>query len=269
MNLLVLLSRFKDWVALVLALILSIIFMNSSSYPAAEKFRFGLGKIISYVTTPLTLVPRTIEIWGDNVMLRAENVRLSTEQSRWRDAALENIRLRKMLGFNKREEFKYIAAAVNARNPAMNMSTLLIDKGSEDGIGTGQAVITPEGLLGVIFRSDKQSSIIQLATDPNFAVSARVERSRVDGIIRWRVAEKMLLDDITKNQDVREGDRIITSGLGGVIPAGIPFGLVTRIEKERTELFLDIEVDPYVSFYRLEEVFVLVPLESDTTGGDN
>ncbi|MDP8207414.1 MAG: rod shape-determining protein MreC [Candidatus Electryonea clarkiae] len=263
MNLLVLLTKLKDWLALALALILSVILMNSSSYPAAEKFRFGLGRFISFVTTPITLIPRTITVWGENAELRAEIIRYATDRNRWRDAALENIRLRKMIGFRTRTDFQYIAADVIARNPVLNMSSLQLNKGSEDSVKTGQAVITPEGLVGVIHYSDKSASIAQLATDPNFAASVRVERSRIDGIVRWYMGEMLLIDGISKNQDVKEGDRIVTSGLGGVIPEGIPVGLITGITSSRGDIFLEVHVDPYVSFGRLEELFVLNQLQDN------
>ncbi len=267
MNLLALLSAWRDWIALVLALLISATMMNSSSHPSAERFRGGISAILGVAAAPVMLIPRTVKVWGENAELRAENVRLLGERDNWRDAVLENIRLRRLLGFRDRPEFDYLAAEVIARNPALNLASLLLDKGMEDGVHVGQAVITAEGLAGVVHHAGKGSAVVQLATDRNFAASVRVERSRVDGILRWKQGETLRVDGVARNLDVKKGDRIVTSGLGGVIPGGIPVGLVTHVARSREELFLQVDVDPYVSFARLEEVFVVLPAAGEKQRG--
>lgn len=258
MNLLAMLAALRDWVALILALLISLVLMNSSSHPAADTFRGGMGKTLSFVTAPLTIIPRSIELWGENAELRAKVVELSGEQNDWRDAMLENVRLRKLLGFRDRPEFTYLASEVIARDPTITLTSLLLDKGRRDSVKIGQAVVTADGLAGVIHRSDRSSSVALLGIDRNFAASARVERSRVDGIVRWAGGEALELTEVPRNLDVKEGDRVVTSGLGGVIPGGIPVGVVTRVERQEG-LFLSVRIDPYVRFSRLEEVFILLP----------
>ncbi len=265
MNLLVLLSRGRDLVALVVALIISLMMMNSSSHPSAERFRFGIGRVVSIVAGPLMFVPKTVTVWGENAELRAEVARLKGERDNWRDALLENIRLRKLLGLRDQPHFYYLAADVIARNPSVNMSSLLLNKGTRDSVKAGQAVITSEGLAGVIHHAGATSSIAQLGVDPNFAASVRVERSRVDGILRWYKGATFMLDGISKNQDVKPGDRIVTSGLGELIPAGLAVGVVTSAESSENDIFLNVRLKPYVHFARMEEVFVLMeraPIDS-------
>lgn len=263
MNILAYLAAWRDWVALLLALLISLILMNSSDHPAAETYRKGMGRFLSYTTAPFTFVPRTIEVWKENSELRAEVVQLRANENHWRDAVLENARLRKLLGFRDRPDFTYLASEVIARDPSLSLSSLLLDKGRRDSVKVGQGVVTSEGLAGVIHRADGGTAVALLATDRNFAASARVERSRVNGIIRWGGGEKLSFTDVPKHLDIQVGDRIVTSGLGGVIPGGIPVGVVTRV-KSSQGLFLTVDIDPFVEFNRLEEVFVLLPAKGGT-----
>lgn len=264
MNLLALLSAWRDWVALTLALILSLIMMNSSAHPAADVYRMGVGHAVAFVSEPLTFIPETLELWGENRLLRSQVMELTSQEDQWRDALLENARLRKLLGFRDRPEFRYLACEVVARDPLMTFSSLLLDKGTRDEVQVGQPVVTAEGLAGLVHRTDKTQSVALLATDRNFAASARVERSRVDGIIRWAGGDQLELAEVPRNLDIREGDRVVTSGLGGVIPGGLPVGIVTSV-KRNEGLFLKVTVQPYVKYARLEEVFVLLP--ANTGGG--
>lgn len=264
MNLLALLSAWRDWVALTLALILSLVMMNSSDHPAADVYRMGVGHAIAFVSQPFTIVPQTLELWSENKKLRDNVMELTSREDQWRDAMLENARLRKLLGFRDRPEFHYLACEVVARDPLMTFSSLLLDKGTKDKVQVGQPVVTAEGLAGLVHRVDKTQSIALLATDRNFAASARVERSRVDGIIRWAGGDQLELTEVPRNLDIREGDRVVTSGLGGVIPGGLPVGVVTSV-KRNEGLFLRVTVQPYVKYARLEEVFVLLPAKPEGT----
>jgi rod shape-determining protein MreC len=260
MNLLALLTAWRDWVALTLALILSLIMMNSSDHPAADVFREGVGHAVAFVSKPITIVPQTLELWSENRNLRGEIMELASREDQWRDALLENVRLRKLLGFRDRPEFRYLASEVIARDPLMTLSSLLLDKGARDGVIVGQPVVTAEGIAGLVHRVNRTQSVALLATDRNFAASARIERSRVDGIVRWAGGGQLELTEVPRNLDVREGDRVVTSGLGGVIPGGLPVGVVRSVKRDAS-LFLTVIIDPYVEYSRLEEVFILLPAE--------
>ncbi len=258
MNPFSLLPAWKDWLALILSLLLSLLAMNTSDHPSATAFRQNVGQYLTFMTAPVTFFPRSLNIWRENAQLRADLIRLAQEEYRWRDALLENARLRKLLGFRDRPEFDYLAAEVIARDPSMTYSTLMLDKGARDSVRVGQAVVTAEGLAGMIHRVTPSTSLALLAVDRNFAASARVERSRVDGIVRWVGGDVLELSEVPRNLDVKVGDRVVTSGLGGVIPGGLPVGIVRHVE-ENDNLFLRILVEPYVKFNRLEEVFILLP----------
>ena len=238
MNILAWISALRDWIAWILCLLISLILMNTSSHPGAETIRRSFGQVVSLLTRPLAEIPKVIGVFGENARLRGEVVLLTGERNSWRDAMLENVRLRKLLGFRDRPEFAYLASEVIARDPAVNLASLLLDKGKRDGVRVGHAVVTADGLAGVIFSARSATSVTQLATDRNFAASARIERSRVNGILHWQAGGLLRLDHVPKNLDVKLGDRVVSSGLGGVIPAGIPVGVGADVKRRQDDLVL-------------------------------
>lgn len=258
MRLFAILDSLRDWAVLVLVLIVSFVTMSSTDHPMANTIRHSLGRPLEILSSPVTAMIRATSLWKENAELRSELLSTSLERNQWRDAMLENTRLRRLLGFRDRPEFDYRAAEVIARDPNPSLSSLTLDIGTFDGIEVGQAVVVSNGLVGVIHRAGPSSSTALLVVDRNFAVSARVERSRVDGIVRWAGGNQLLLTEIPRNLDVKEGDRIVTSGLGRLIPGGIPIGVVDKVERD-DPLFLTVRVEPFVSYARLEEVFVLIP----------
>ncbi|MCB2211379.1 rod shape-determining protein MreC [bacterium] len=258
MRLFALLDRLRDWVALLVVLIVSMITMSASNHPSAETFRHSIGRPLELLASPVSALIRATTLWQENAELRKELITMSMERNQYRDALLENSRLRRLLGFRDRPEFQYLAAEVVSRDPNPAFSSLTLDKGRYDGVRVGQAVVTSGGLAGVVHRAGPNSSTVLLATDRNFAVSARVERTRVDGIVRWSGGYQLQLTEIPRNLDVKEGDRIVSSGLGGLIPGGIPIGLVEAVKLD-DPLFMEVSVDPFVPYSRLEEVFVLIP----------
>lgn len=264
MNILALLSRLRDVIALLIAFLLSLVLMNSADHPSSVQFRYGMSRFISLVSTPLSFAVRSVDIWSENRDLRQQLIELKGEQQKWRDSILENHRLREMLGFSPQQEFNYLACEITAQDPSLNLSGVILDRGAEDGIQKGQAVITADGLAGVVLQAHQHSTVVQLITDGMFAAGVRCERSRVDGIIRYIGNGELRMDDVPANLDVEKGDRIITSGLGSMIPGGIPVGVVSDIERKKGKIFSEIIVQPFVAYRSLEEVFVMVPAETES-----
>jgi rod shape-determining protein MreC len=115
------------------------------------------------------------------------------------------------------------------------------------------------GLVGKTAVVDENTALVQLMLDSKFGAAVKIQRNRIDGILHWDSQNMCRLDNIPYTIDVRVGDILITSGLGGVYPKGLKTGVVTKISKSKNELFQNILVEPYTDFYRLEEVFVLIP----------
>jgi rod shape-determining protein MreC len=133
----------------------------------------------------------------------------------------------------------------------------LVNKGEKDGAAKDMAVVTSEGVVGRVIEVSLHTAKVLLITDPNSGMDVIVQRSRTQGIMEGKVEEVCVLKYVQKNEDVQVGDKVITSGLGGIFPKGLMTGTVTKVERKRPGIFQYIEVTPSVDFSRLEEVLIL------------
>ena len=195
----------------------------------------------------------------ENEALRDQNLRLSLELLKLREAQLENARLHALLHFKSQQaaEKSYIVARVIARNPARIANTILIDAGADEGIQAPMPVVTADGLVGRIMEVHGYTAIVQLLIDHNCRVSAVVQRhSRVSGIVSFEDGT-FYLKNVSLRGDIKVGDLIVSSGLGKLFPKGLYVGQVVNVGDEAQGLFREVILSPGVNFHNLEEVFVL------------
>jgi rod shape-determining protein MreC len=119
-------------------------------------------------------------------------------------------------------------------------------------------VVSDLGVVGRVVDLSPHFSRVLLVIDYHSAVDAMVRRSRVRGTVAGRSEEKCELKYVLKNDDLKEGDVLITSGLAGAFPRGLPLGTVTRVNKTKKGIFMDVEVLPSIDFNQLEEILVLL-----------
>lgn len=197
-----------------------------------------------------------------NTELRAENVSLAYQNLQLREALLENLRLRKLLEFKEKSGLSLIPAEVTGQNPQEIFNSLILDSGSDHSIYKDQAVLTADGLVGKIARSEPQFAVCQILLDRNSRVSAKVQRNRELGVVAWDGGKRLKLLYITKTIKILPGDVIITSGLSSIYPENIKIGIVIDVSLDQPGLFQDITIQPGVNFNRLEEVFVVKKQDS-------
>ena len=203
----------------------------------------------------------------ENMKLHQKVIELSLRNSWLNEEHLENERLRKLLEFRSELEYNVIPTEVLSAEPNRRYFSVLIDKGSGDGLRRNMPVVNINGLVGKIVDVSYTSAVVQLMIDPNFRVSSQDQKTRVFGIVKPRHGRgsTLRLDNVPLREDIRMGDRVITSGLGGIFPPGIKIGVVTAVESEKDSsqidrsfgIFKRVEVTPYVDFSTLEELFVL------------
>ncbi len=213
-----------------------------------------IHSIISSIKEPFRNIALRDE---ENRRLREELNKLLLEQQRYRDAVIENIRLRELLSLKEKEQRYVTAARVIAKGNDRWSNTLVIDKGRRDGLGKDMAVITVRGLVGKVSSlSDSYSSVL-LINDINFSAAVRLEESRKEGIISGTGSRNCILKYIPHEDDVKQGEAVVTSGLDSLFPPDIPVGFVSKITKKGTSLLQDIEVIPFQDTTRLEEVVIV------------
>ncbi len=121
--------------------------------------------------------------------------------------------------------------------------------------------MTADGLVGKIINVSLSSSVAAILMDRNMGVAARLQNNRVDGIVHWDGGQALRLDHIPITTEVQPGERVITSGIGGIYPEGLFVGTVATVRDAPDNLFKIIKVRPNVDFARLEEVFILEPVQ--------
>lgn len=193
----------------------------------------------------------------DNAHLSQALIDVSMKISFYEEVSLENERLRSILGFEPPQNYSLLPAKVISISGEYTPITATINKGSNDSIWIDQPVINQEGLIGRVLSVSPDFSVVQLLTDPSNRVAARVVSSREMGIIKYNTNSGMYLDNFPIQGDIAVDDIIISSGLGGVYPAGLRVGTVTEVIKEELEPFYKVKISPASNFFSLEELFIL------------
>lgn len=196
------------------------------------------------------------DLWKENRRLRLENLDLSFRANMSTFAEMENRRLRKMLGLKERSQFSPLAAQVVGRDMDRVMNTLIIDVGSRDGVRKNMVCATAEGLVGRIHEVYPTTSSVQVIADANSRVSAVVREHETYGIVSWDGGRSLRMYGLPLINDVKAGDKVYTSGLGDVFPAGIRIGTIIKLPHKELEIYASYSVKPAVDFMRIYELFV-------------
>jgi len=176
-----------------------------------------------------------------------------------REVALENERLNNVLGFKQKSPLRLIVARVIARSPESWNSSLIINKGRNNGIRPGMAVITPRGLVGSIIESADNTSKVLLINDPNQGISSIVQRSRQEGLVNGTLGTNLVMRYLPDDASIASGDMVVTSELSQVYPKGILIGRVMNVGREFSGLNRYALIKPAVDLSNIEEVLVIIP----------
>jgi rod shape-determining protein MreC len=202
-----------------------------------------------------------VALWGvreKNKRLREELAKCLAARNKYREAVATNIRLSKLLKLKESLPPPVLTARIVGKDPSLWFKTVIIDRGSADGVKKGMPAVTVEGIVGQVLDTSPHFAKILLATDPNSAIDVLIQPSRVQGIIKGRDDEEFELHYVLKNCDVRKGDHIITSGLGGVFPKGLSVGTVSHAVRNRRGMFQKIKITPAVDFNQLENLLIIM-----------
>jgi rod shape-determining protein MreC len=265
-----LLRKYKTAIFIVTILVLALImFSYNLKYGADGSF---FRKIVLEMVAPAqkvlsTSVKSVNDAWLRYVLLvgiEEENKNLKNKINElkaalilYQEGYLEAQRLRKLLDLKDDYNYHFVSARVIGKEQAALSKTILINKGAAHGLKTGMPVIAPPGLIGRLVDVSWHVSKVLLFIDENSNVGAIVQRTRTQGIVSGAGPRGLILRYISKTQDVKEGDVIVSSGMGGVFPKGLLIGQVSNVDRQNSSLFLKINVAPFVDFSKLEEILIL------------
>ncbi|HTK69968.1 MAG TPA: rod shape-determining protein MreC [Candidatus Eisenbacteria bacterium] len=258
--------RRTDWTVLVIACTLSLSMMLLEARLQARVAWFLQHTLLAPFEVTVGWVDQSVGVFWENHQLRSRLTQLQIESDALQGERMENVRLRRLLHLEERHPYNLVAASVVARSLDRLGGSLTIDKGTADGVEPGRAVLTPDGLVGRAERSTPHETRVLTLLNRDCAVAARIERTRVDGVLEWEFGNQPVLNlrYISSQEDVKVGDRVVTSGLGGIFPVGIRIGTVAKVALDPNGLMKEILVDPAVDFRSVEEILVYTP--SDLRG---
>lgn len=192
----------------------------------------------------------------ENLQLRRKVDQLTTDNLRLRQSEGDLRRLRSLLGYSEQFTMPTTMAEAIMLDISGRFKSIILDRGSAAGIDVDDVVVNANGLIGRVVLTTKDMSKVQLLTDSNASVGVLIERTRRQGVLRGDGAGGAQLYDIPSLADVRPGDSIMTAGIDGIYPKGIPVGVIIKAEKGQ-DLFKTITVKPLVDFASIEETIVL------------
>jgi rod shape-determining protein MreC len=269
------LRKYKTAIFIVTLLVIALIMLSCNlKFGADESF---FRKIVLETVAPVqkalnASITGVKDAWLRYLLLvgiEEENKKLTKKINEFKAALilyqegyLEAQRLRKLLSLTDDYDYHFISARVIGREQAALSKTILINRGAAHGLKTGMPVIAPPGLIGRLVDVSWHASKVLLSIDENSNIDAIVQRTRMQGIISGAGPHGLILKYISKTQDVKEGDVIISSGMGGVFPKGLLIGQVSHVDRQVASLFLKINVAPFVDFSKLEEILILASGET-------
>ena len=260
--------KILGWVSLI-GFVLLLLSSSSGQRPAWNP----IGRLVIELTAPVqNLIKKStdgvedfwlnyfqlVQIRQENIDLKATVDSLKMENSRYRERLSTHERTQELLQFKQTISRPVLAAQVVGLDPTGWFKSVIINKGSKAGLGLDMPVVDASGVVGKIVSFSPNYAKVLLIIDQNSAVDCLVQSSRDRGIIMGLSAETCKLNYVVKSSEVAVKDRVVTSGLGGIFPKGLPVGEVLNVADISGKLFKDIEIRPAVDFSKLEEVLVIL-----------
>ena len=194
--------------------------------------------------------------------LSAKLLRLEEGQQRVLFLQAENARLRQLLGSKAQLPSQATIAEIIGVPPDPDRAAVILDKGQDDGVQPGHAVVDAQGLFGQVVDVSSSTSWVILITDRKHAIPARNNRTGVRMIVGGiGVSDRLVLEDLPASTDVQDGDLIETSGLGGRFPPGYPVGTVASVEATQDSPYLQASLTPTAALLKVGHVLVIAPAE--------
>jgi rod shape-determining protein MreC len=251
------LKRNKDHCVIVIAVLNSFVLMSLDQTPFLLAIKRIFSSSMVSCESVVTWLPRMASLHKENLRLMTELGKLSALENRVREVIPENERLRQLLGFKQHSVHEFTPAEIVGMGTVGITGSIHLNIGSDEGCQKNMPLVTHKGVVGKLIAVGKSTSVGHLLADPNFRISAKVQRSRVLGIVRWLHGNICMLEGVPLRSDIQEGDLVITSGYSRIFPAGLPIGRVFEVSTEKNPLFQTVLIRTEVNFGTLEEVLVL------------
>lgn len=253
-------DRIRDWVVLGVLLAVSLVTILTQNQPLLRGLRAESLEATAWLEARFAWVGGYFQALRENEVLREENIVLSSQVARSREAILENERLRRLIGFQDTTEFDLKAARVVNKDITQQQNFITLNVGSADSVEVDMAVIDERGVIGKVVLVSENYSRVMPYLNTDFRIPAKVQPLQAFGIIRWEggTTDRLRLDHIVKTEPLRSGQLVVTSGYSGVFPPGIPVGTVDSVSSRTGRNELSVFVRPASSLSTAEHAFVVL-----------
>lgn len=269
---------FKNKLAVTIVL-LSVAFCGMIIY-SLQSDANGISSSVSTVVSPLQKIVYNInsrvketvdfflnfsEVKLENEQLKQKNAELANELIEYESLKDEVERLREALNFTEsRSNYNYVGVNIIGYSGSSLSDGYIIDKGSNDGIAKNMVVVNYKGLVGKVTKVSSNFAVVQSILNENIAVAVMDQQTRdatgvLQGLSDKKDTNMTVVYNLPIDSDVKEGDIIITSGLGKIYPKEIPVGTVVSVQEDNVKVMKSAVVEPFVNFNKLEELFVVIP----------
>ena len=271
-------KSFKNKLAVTIVL-LSVAFCGMIIY-SLQSDANGISSSVSTVVSPLQKIVYNInsrvketvdfflnfsEVKLENEQLKQKNAELANELIEYESLKDEVERLREALNFTEsRSNYNYVGVNIIGYSGSSLSDGYIIDKGSNDGIAKNMVVVSYKGLVGKVTKVSSNFAVVQSILNENIAVAVMDQQTRdatgvLQGLSDKKDTNMTVVYNLPIDSDVKEGDIIITSGLGKIYPKEIPVGTVVSVQEDNVKVMKSAVVEPFVNFNKLEELFVVIP----------
>jgi rod shape-determining protein MreC len=203
------------------------------------------------------------QLRDDNSRLQTENDRLTLDNVRLREQAIAGQQAERLLALQRNVPFESVPAPVIARDPTGVLHSIVLGIGTDDGVKAGHIVLSDQGLVGRVSEVGTNYSKVLLVTDSSSVVSALVQGSRATGIVKGQFGDSLIMDWLLQTEPVKEGDVVITAGLGigdelrSLYPKGLVIGTIAQVKTAEAAAYNRAIITPAVDLRRLEHVLVV------------
>jgi rod shape-determining protein MreC len=199
-----------------------------------------------------------VSVRKENLSMKSQIKELNARVVAAHETLLENQRLTRLLEMKESIEPATLTASVVGEDLSSWFRTLVIDRGSSSGLREGMAVVASDGIVGQLIKVSPENSRVLLLTDHSSGIAATIQRSRARGVVKGKGEGGCSLEFTTREEDVKVGDQVIASGIGGVFLKGTRIGEVTMVKRGEYGVFQTVTIRPTVNTAHLEEVLVIL-----------
>ena len=262
-------SHIRDWALLIVLLSISSIVMFAENVSMVRALRAAALESTGHLENSLSWVGRYFRALDENDLLREENIRLSSELAKSREANIENERLSWLAGFVDTVSYDVLSARIIEKEITQQKNYITLNVGKIHGVQEGMGVIDDRGIIGKVIQVTPNYARVMSYLNMDFRLPAKIQPSQAQGIISWEGIhrDRLLLEHVIRTERVSEGQVVVTSGYSSIFPSGYPVGVVLSVEPQTGKNQLLIEVIPASKIDDAEHAFVVLreqPVEKDS-----